>query len=173
MAALQGRRWALAGRAGESQDKASRAPRSARTRAVRASAARRPGAERRQHAAHVRRADGPLAGALRVAATLADDQAFRREAPAPCPRQAAAWWRRGRAARAAQLEDRRAVAVDAEPPARVLPSALRGGVDAIGGLVDEPEPGQPARAAKVQGSQAQACHRRRRRGAAGAVGARS
>src|SRR5712664_2914232 len=97
---------------------------------------------------------------------FADHPAGRREASAPCPRQVAPRWRCRCAPDAAQLEDREALAVDPESPARVLPSALRGRVDAFGRLVDEPESGQPPRAAEVQGAEAQARdHRCRRRSA--------
>src|SRR5258705_4734099 len=43
-----------------------------------------------------------------------------------------------------------------EPSARVLPSALRRSLDALGRLVDGPESRQSARAAEDQGAQAQA-----------------
>src|SRR6266581_4441343 len=111
-----------------------------RTRAARASAARRYCPERRQRPPHLRRTDGPLAPTLRIAAAVADNQAVRREAPAPCPWQAAARWRRGGAAGCPQLEDWRAVAVEPESLACVLPSALRGRVDALGWVVDGPNP---------------------------------
>src|SRR5439155_944156 len=67
------------------------------------------------------------------------------------------WWVRFEgAARAPQLEDGRAVAIEPQPPTRVLPSPLRHRVDALRRLVDGPEPRQPTRAAEVQGAEAQA-----------------
>ena len=112
--ALQGRRRPLAWCACASQHQARRSSRIPRTRTARAPAARRPGAKRRQPPTHVRRADGPLAGALRVAAAVADHPAVGREAPAPCPRQAAPRWCCSSAPIATQLEDREAVAIDPE-----------------------------------------------------------
>src|SRR3954451_22336662 len=104
----------MAWRAREGDDEASGTARSSRTRAVLAAATRRPGAERRQPPPHVRRAHEPVARALLVAAALADDRVVRREAFAPCPRQAPSRRRRGGPARAAQFEDRRAVTLDPE-----------------------------------------------------------